>query len=182
MPLSPAYESPFAGTCRVPCPWRGTIPSSKCTPKKGNTVSQCDPGDPYTSLCTPRTSSSFSPGAQPLFCCAKCPALPEPQSLSFTYHLQETCDTQYSLLPCQCLEEASALCKPEAALSQSLSLPFSFLSLWKEMQSFSLPSMATVFLPPNSLPCVSHLPQCLPPTMELLLPVLRSVSWMFQVI
>ena len=34
-PLSPADERSFAGTCRVFCPWKGNIPSSKRTAGRG---------------------------------------------------------------------------------------------------------------------------------------------------
>ena len=57
--------------------------------------------------------------------------------------------------------------------------PFPFLSPQKEF--FCLCSKA-VFMSPNSLPHTSHLPCSSPPIVEILLPILRSVSWVFQVI
>lgn len=37
------------------------------------------------------------------------------------------------------------------------------------------------FLSPNSLPYILHLPPCPPPTVEILFPILISISWVFQV-
>ena len=54
-----------------------------------------------------------------------------------------------------------------------------FLSLLSLCGSSSLPLWLHNFLSPNSHPCTSHLPSCLPPTVQILLPLHRSTSWVF---
>ena len=128
-----------------------------------------------TPLCAHPGQHPPSQEHTPYFCFGKNHAPPKPQSLSSTCCLQKTCNTQYPSLPNQRSREIYILCKPEAALSQPLSL-----SLFSLCGKDSFSSMAMkFFLSLSSLPHISLLPHCLPPTMEILLPVLRSISWVF---
>ena len=87
------------------------------------------------------------------------------------------CHTQYLQLHSLRSREVFLLCKPDTTFFQCLfiTLPFAF----PQKRFPSLRGIA-LFLS-NSLPCTLNFPQCLPPTMEILLPVCRSISWVFQV-
>ena len=77
---------------------------------------------------------------------------------------KQTCDTQYFQFPSPWSREVFLLCKPDAALSKPFSISLSFVSPQKRF-----PPFLRIFLSTNSLPHTSHLPYCLPPTMEILL-------------
>ena len=51
--------------------------------RKGNILSQCDPGDPYTTLCILQPAPSFS--AVQELCFGESHTLPKPQSMSSTH-------------------------------------------------------------------------------------------------
>lgn len=97
----------------------------------------------------------------------------------FHYYLQKSCDTQYTLLLSPWSREVFNLCEPITTLSQLLSLFIPFLSLKKGFTSLC---STIVFFSPSSLPGILCFPCCLCPTMEILFPVLRLISWVFQVI
>ena len=45
------------------CPWRGNATSPRCTPRRGNSLSQCIPGDPRMMLSAPRHSALLLHGS-----------------------------------------------------------------------------------------------------------------------
>ena len=124
-------------------------------------------------------SSLLLPRVCTIFHSSESHPLPKPQSLSPKCCLKKAWETPYFLLPSGWSREVFLLCKPNATLSQPLFLCLPFVSPWK---GFSPLCGTEVFLSSNSLPCTSQLPWCLPPSMELFLPVHRSISLVFQVI
>lgn len=83
VPLSPANEGSFGGACRVFVHKEALYHLPNVLPE-GECSLQCNPGDPYTILCTPGPASSFSPGVLTTPPLSKSLALPKPQTLSST--------------------------------------------------------------------------------------------------
>lgn len=99
LPLSPANKSPFAAPCRVFCPWKGKIFSSKCTPGWRMLSPSATKEIPTQCCGNPGPVFSFSPGVHATAHSREsCPFF-KPQSLSSTWYWQKTCGTQYPLLP-----------------------------------------------------------------------------------
>lgn len=126
------------------------------------------PGDLYTTLCTPVPAPSFLPGAhfQNLSLISKCRLQKKPVTFSISHS------------PVLDPERFSS-CANLMLHSRNTSLFLSLVSLWKWFPPFCC---SAVFLSPNSLQCTLHLPRCLPPTVDILLPVFSLISWVFQVI
>lgn len=178
MPLSPANQRILAVTCRVFYFWRSNIPSSKCTPRRG----------------------VFSPSAIqeiPIPLCVFYVNTLLPRSTCYSSFLSKVTYFQNHIV-----WVIHALCKkfvtfntphspvhhPEIFFScASLIMHFfnpsfsvSPFSLHEERvpypygtTDFSLRQFISMYLPPAMLS---------PSNMEILLPVFRSISWMFQVI
>lgn len=114
----------------------------------------------------------------PQLCFFESCALPEPHNLSSTRCLPKTCDSPpHSHSPWS--REVFFLCEP-GMHSLHPSLFFSFFSLPVERPT-SPPRHHHCSLP-QFTSCILHLPHCLPPNVEILLPVLRSISWVFHMI
>ena len=134
---------------RVFCPWRGNIPLFQMSFKKGNILSQWDPGDRYTMLSAPRLLPS-SPGAllpSWLDCSQWCRLL-KPQNLSFP-----------------------ALGSVFLVQTQYAALPFSLLSPPKGSLCGNI-----AFLSPSSHHCISYQTFSLPVIVQLVLLSLRLIS------
>ena len=103
----------------------------------------------------------------------------KPQSLSSKHCLEKNTVTLSTSCSPVLGSERFSSCGNLMPHSQPLSLSLPFVSPW---DPFPPLYSIIVFHSPNLLPHTSHLPSCLPPIVEILFPVHRSISWVFQVI
>ena len=128
-------------------------------------------------LCDPLSATS-SPGSHATTPIWQSSILPKPV-LHCTCSLQKSLNTQYSQLPSRWSREVIFSCANlmPHSFNNYLFLPFFF---HENMSLFPL-WPRSFFSPANSLPCASYLLHCLLPTMEILLPIHRMISWVFQI-
>lgn len=142
--------------CQFFCPWRSHATTPKCSPRRGNCFSLCNPGYPETTLPAPRSLPSFSAKAY------------QEQSLRWLRLLKLRLYTPLLIITCgsqplsfsQSMVQGKRffLCNPCLLLLHSFSL--SFLSLQSRF-------------PPLRSTCSSFLPQINSPQ------PLSSMKWLF---
>lgn len=175
--MSPANERPFVGSYRVLCPWRAKIPSSQCTPGRGTIsprVIQKIPaplcGRSWARALLPPRSTGYSSASMKVthFKTSEF----ELYSL-FAKNLGHSVPLPPSLWPKRCS------CANLEPILSTRSLPPP-----PPTKASLCPSAAQqLFSPPNSLTSTHLSPATLSPSnMEILLPVLRLISWVSQVL
>ena len=173
-PLRPDDKEPFAGDCRVFCPW-GAIHPLLSIWREGTALSQCAPEVTTTPGLSPHPRRAKG-------CICSREILLKPLSFSSKGCLQKrNWISPYFLFPSPWPREVYLFCWLDTTISQPLSLSL-FLSLLSVHRRGSLPSMPTLLYVPQFTYMHLILPSCLPPSVEILLPIHRSISWVFQVI
>ena len=152
------------------------MPSSKCTPGKG-TISPSSTQEIPPPLCAHSQaraallSRSAGYDSVPLH-------TSKPWSLSFTHRLQKTCATQFPWLPSLWSEMFSSCVNPTLH-SVNPSFP---LSLSSPREKGSHPSVARQLFSPTIHFQILTLAALSPSNLEMLLPILRLISWVFHAI
>ena len=147
--------------------------------RRGNVLSQCDPGDPYNTLWTPKPSPSLAPRANTT------------TPLRLNLCISKTSEFELHMLSAENLWHSVPLA-PQSVVQTDFYLAWTWHCTFSTCLSLSPFSLSTErapsspcnhsFLSLSSLPRTLHLPSCLLPTMEILLLVVSSISCVFQVI
>ena len=166
VPLSPADERPFVGACRVFCPQRGNISSSKCTPGRGTMPSHATPEIPTPCVCSlPGASCLLLPrSVLHSFHSGKRRALPQPEFELHMVFAKNLCHS-VPLLPVFGLERfSSGMTNVAVSTSPSFLRRKDSLPSQNHGTSFSLIQFTSMHLVLAILSPSNCDQLCLPPT------------------
>lgn len=158
MPWTLANERLFAGACRVFCPLRVNMPSSKCVPERG-TIPVRPLRSPHHFGSASGPEPSFSPAAHATAPLQWKSSTSKVQSLSYIHCLQNYLPQSVPLSLQSIVWEVFFLCKPHPTLSQHLStfsLPVERVPCAPQHSSFFLSQLVSTHLTPAMFSLSNH--------------------------